>query len=280
MKINTKLIRILALVPLLLYDSAKALEEPTSLAAGMTSSVKIHRDLANTTDDSLPFEQWLQDLDQVQELEDDKYGVKDKVREIILLAQESTLDDEPIINYESVDLNDIKRFQKKIKTLLHKAESQSMVVLEEDEKVDLTAAYSSARDILEATQGVLEEMRQGSGVIDSINQILGMFVVIIIPMSASILLALPVAILALLSLLLGQAQYCAFAHLVCPPGSFMQNWRGILLWPLCLAWGLIDWFFIPVQCYDLLKLESEYNEFLRDTIPLLINAVRGPETVP
>jgi hypothetical protein len=40
MKINTELMWILALVPLLLFGSAKALEGPTSLAAGVISSVK------------------------------------------------------------------------------------------------------------------------------------------------------------------------------------------------------------------------------------------------
>jgi hypothetical protein len=278
MKINTKLMWILAFVPLLLFDSAKALEEPTSLAAGMTSSVNNHRDLANTNDDSLPFEQWLQELDQVQDLEYDEYEMKDKVREIILLAQETTLDDEPIINYESADLNDIKRYQKKIKTLLHKAESQSMVVLEGDEKVDLTAAYSSARDILEATEAVLEEMRQGGGpnLAPFFIQIYLIKVMYIMPISASILLALPLAILALLNRLLGKARYCAYQTRLCPEGGyniFNFDW-SFFLWPLCGVWKRID-----KRVCDY-YLESEYNEFLRDTIPLLINAVHATETVP
>jgi hypothetical protein len=280
MKIYSKLVQILALVPLLLFDSAKALEEPTSLAAGMTSSVKNHRDLAKTNDDSLPFEQWLQELDQVQDLEYDEYGAKDKVREIILLAQETTLDDEPIINYKSVDLKDIKRFQKKIKTLLHKAESQSMAVLEEDEKVDLTAAYSSARDILEATEAVLEEMRQVGGD-DVLKRILLISVIITVLSAfvlANLLLALPVAILALLNRLISQARYCAFQLQLCPEQDCEYIClSGLFLMPLCAVWKRID----KNVCEGYYHLESEYyNEFLRDTIPLLINAVHAPETVP
>jgi hypothetical protein len=271
MKIYSKLVQILVLVPLLLFDSAKALEEPTSLTAGGISSVKNHRGLVSTNDDSLPFEQWLQELGQVQDLEYDEFGAKDKVREIILLAEETTLGDKPIINYESVDLNDIKRFQKKIKTLLHKAESQSMVVLEEDEKVDLTAAYSSARDILEATRAVLEEMRQFGEDGYLAQLMLAMVILAVLSLSVSLLLALPVAILALLYRLISQARYCAFQARVCDSGF----WQSVMM-PLCMVWTIID----NDECENLLKLESEYNEFLRDTIPLLINAVHAPETVP
>jgi hypothetical protein len=254
MKIHTTLMRGLALVLLLLFDSAKALEEPISLAAvTMTSSVKNHRDLANKNDGSLPFDQWLQKLNQAQALAGDEDGLKDKVRELILLAQESTMDDEPI-NYESLDMNYLKSLQEEIKTLLRKAESQSM----------------SPEQILEATTNILEmaETRQSglSGIIYFILfvYLLGALLAGIIAVPVSLILAIPVAILALLSRVISRARYCIYFEQTCDGGG----WR-LLLIPLCLGWRWID----HGVCDESAELESEYTEFLLDTIPLLINAV-------
>jgi hypothetical protein len=53
MKIHTTLMRGLVLVPLLLFDSAKTLENPASLAPTGIISVQNHPDLTNTNDGSL-----------------------------------------------------------------------------------------------------------------------------------------------------------------------------------------------------------------------------------
>jgi hypothetical protein len=146
-----------------------------------------------------------------------------------------------------------------------------MIVLKEDEDVDLTAAYPSA-DILEATQVILEEMRQtGATAVLIFLLAVGLLVTAPVAIPLSLLSALPMTIIALLSRLTSQAQYCAFHARTCR-GSY-----ALSLWPICLLWEQID---DQVSVCTLSGKESEYNEFLLETIPLLINAVHAIETVP
>jgi hypothetical protein len=133
-----------------------------------------------------------------------------------------------------------------------------MVVLEEDEKVDLTAVYSSAMDILEATEAVLEEMRQWGGIDLTVigPQPALLAALLIIPGSINILLALPVAILAWLYLLSSQAQYCAFQARLCPSGG----WIRLFLWPLCIVWSTIEsWFIVETVLGSALRAATTFS---------------------